>query len=774
MKDLEGDVGRPGNVERATGMRRKLDTLDAEFRTHHQGLVDLIDDEHSLATEQNELDDHDDLIAELTVCVDKLITACSSADGTPRKLAARRLAHAEKSLSDLSAAIHTLSEDPSDTCVLRQYEEQLIDLKGELSDTRSGLLPLDLDDSDDLLVQLASLEKGIFDSSVEVKRKLSTSSPPPPLGATLSTSSDRTGVKLPKLDVPTFDGNILNWRSFWEQFRVSVHNRTSISDSEKLVYLQQSLRDGSAKNVIEGLSRSGDNYSEAVECLQARFNRPRLIHQTHVRMISESPTLKDGSGKELRRLHDTIQQHLRALKAMGYELPGPFITSLLKLKLDSDTMFEWQRHSQESTDVPHFSKLLEFLDLRAQASESSAPASHKSSSRSQHRSQHAPKPIATFATNTSDSVVNCVLCGTIKHPLYVCPKFKSLSHDEMVTTLKDNNLCLNCLKPGHYVCDCKSHNRCRTCQRPHHSLLHVDSKQKDPTPSQPPTQGPTQSTSRVSSNLATGGLGSNALMMICWVLVHSPNGSAMKVRALLDSASSASFVSERLTHLLEFLHVHQDVRISGVAGLSHRSPSHSVVQFSVSPLSSPIEQTRISAVVVQRVMCDLPVQPNTPQLSWNHISDITLADPDFGRPGRIDLLLGVDVFVTSLLNGRRVGSPGTPTAFETKFGWVSAGSVESQEQPHHISAHQVATHHSTLITGDDLVRKFWGIEEGPGSKIDSSPEEQAVVSHFKENHRRNESGRFIVPLPRRSNAPILGELRSQAVRRFLSLERSLY
>ena len=73
-------------------------------------------------------------------------------------------------------------------------------------------------------------------------------------------------------------------------------------------------------------------------------------------MIAEAPALKDGTGKELRRLHDTAQQHLRALKAMGYDPPGPFITSLLELKLDMNTMFEWQRHSQESTDVPHFSK----------------------------------------------------------------------------------------------------------------------------------------------------------------------------------------------------------------------------------------------------------------------------------------------------------------------------------------------------------------------------------------------------------------------------------
>ena len=41
------------------------------------------------------------------------------------------------------------------------------------------------------------------------------------------------------------------------------------------------------------------------------------------------------------------QQHLRALKGMGHEPSESFITSMLELKLDVDTMFEWQRHSQE-------------------------------------------------------------------------------------------------------------------------------------------------------------------------------------------------------------------------------------------------------------------------------------------------------------------------------------------------------------------------------------------------------------------------------------------
>ena len=68
--------------------------------------------------------------------------------------------------------------------------------------------------------------------------------------------------------------------------------------------------------MIEGLSRSGDNYAEAIECLQLRYDRLRLIHKAHVSIILDTPPLKEGTGKKLRRFHDTVQQHLRAPKAM--------------------------------------------------------------------------------------------------------------------------------------------------------------------------------------------------------------------------------------------------------------------------------------------------------------------------------------------------------------------------------------------------------------------------------------------------------------------------
>ena len=55
-----------------------------------------------------------------------------------------------------------------------------------------------------------------------------------------------------------------------------------------------------------------------------------------------------------------------------------------------------------------------------------------------------------------------------------------------------------------------------------------------------------------------------------------------------------------------------------------------------------------------------------------------------------------------------------------------------------------------------------------------SSEEMEVVKHFQSNHSHSASGRFVVPLPRKPCLEQLGESSSQAVRRFLTLERSLH
>ena len=240
--------------------------------------------------------------------------------------------------------------------------------------------------------------------------------------------------------------------------------------------------------------------------------------------------------------------------------------------------------------------------------------------------------------------------------------------------------------------------------------------------------------------------------MTCQVLVHGPDGMTTEARALLDSASSASFVSERLAQSLCLPRSRQNTKIVGIAGLSHGSSYHSFVKVSVSPKDDPTRNINLSAVVLPRVTCDLPIQSVPFRPEWTHLSDLTLADPNFSQPDRIDLLLGIDVFVQVVCHGRRFGAPGSPSAFETDFGWVIAGEITS------IQSHVLITsHHTSVSTGDEILQRFWEVEDQPGDYSKLSTEERTVVEHFDHHHSQTDDGRFIVPLPKKSPTPRIGE-----------------
>ena len=474
-----------------------------------------------------------------------------------------------------------------DSSLLAQCQEEVFDYKKGLATLYDELSVMDILDDDELFAAHATLERQLSTVSQKIKSLLVV-----PLMSTSTSITTDTGVKLPKLDVPTFDGNIIHWKQFWDQFTIAVHNKTSLSNTERTVYLQHAIKDGSAKNVIEGLSHSGDNYEEAIECLQSCYNRPYLIQRTHVQLIVDAPPLKEGNGKELRRLHDTIQQHVRALKTLGCDLPASFITSMIKLKLDVDTLFEWQKHSQAASSVPPFQDLLSFIDLRAQASEASHAAPKK-------QPQPPRKPhnrAASFATN-SEVGSDCVVCKTTKHPLYACTKFKAMSHDDRMQVLKVNRLCTNCLGTGHFKNQCKSIHRCKVCQKPHHTMLHLES----PSRADPKSRdgSATQEETSVGSHTTTR-LKSDVLLMTCHVLITSPDGSAVEARALIDNASSSSFISERLVHSLSLPRMQQSICVSGIGGLSHKPPLQSVTSFQLSSLQPSGKKSMLPLLLSQR------------------------------------------------------------------------------------------------------------------------------------------------------------------------------
>ena len=232
---------------------------------------------------------------------------------------------------------------------------------------------------------------------------------------------------------------------------------------------------------------------------------------------------------------------------MGSEPDDHFVTLVIQLKFDVETMFEWQRHRDTQRyyteilrgHIQRYTEILEFLDLRAQTSETSLSSSSKKPPR---KSDH---PVTTFTANSYSSG-KCILCSSERHPLYACPKFKSMSHSDMMSTLRRNNLCTNCLNGRHSAKYCKSS----------HTLFYT-SNQINFTPTASTTSP------QVSSNAAVK-LWSSSLLMTCRVRIKARDGSFVEARALLDNASSASFVSERLAQLLQLPCSSQSVHVYGI------------------------------------------------------------------------------------------------------------------------------------------------------------------------------------------------------------------
>ena len=83
-------------------------------------------------------------------------------------------------------------------------------------------------------------------------------------------------VKLPKLEISKFNGDVIYWQRFWNQLCSAIHKNNSISDIDKFSYLKTFLCD-SANATISGLSLSAANYVQAIELLKDRYVIARLL-----------------------------------------------------------------------------------------------------------------------------------------------------------------------------------------------------------------------------------------------------------------------------------------------------------------------------------------------------------------------------------------------------------------------------------------------------------------------------------------------------------------
>ena len=93
----------------------------------------------------------------------------------------------------------------------------------------------------DEIEQADTYKETIYECVLKVDRALNAAPPTPeaPPTAPVAPPTDvRTNrVKLPKLQLRSFNGDLTRWNAFWESFESAVHSNVELTDVEKFNYL---------------------------------------------------------------------------------------------------------------------------------------------------------------------------------------------------------------------------------------------------------------------------------------------------------------------------------------------------------------------------------------------------------------------------------------------------------------------------------------------------------------------------------------------------------
>ncbi|XP_052564237.1 uncharacterized protein LOC128092976 [Culex pipiens pallens] len=332
------------------------------------------------------------------------------------------------------------------------------------------------------------------------------------------------------------------------------------------------------------------------------------------------------------------------------------------------------------------------------------------------------------AHTSSQSQRRCLFCEETFHMPFNCSKLRNMPVSQRVEEVNRRRLCRNCLHAGHYADGC-SRGSCSRCGGKHHTLLHYDTpapagapqerssvpntqnqsqedgqQQQQPTRQQDQTQNistqPTtsfysviQSTSRNThpppptdfrntTTLKAASLpAQNAptfsrrvLMSTAVVRVEDQFGNFSLARTLLDSCSEFCYISHTFSKKLKFRTTPDVLSVQGIGNGS--ALSLEAVRAKIQPRLATISMfsKEMKFHVLEKIASDLPVTPvDVSQMMLP--CDIILADPHFGKPGPIDMIIGAEFFFDLLAAGRRKIVEDGPTLQETVFGWIVSGKV---------------------------------------------------------------------------------------------------
>lgn len=499
-----------------------------------------------------------------------------------------------------------------------------------------------------------------------------------------------TKLSLPTIQMPCFAGHYHDWLEFRDTFSSLIHTDNSIPKINKFHYLRAALKD-SAAVIIQSLDFSSDNYDVAWELLCDRYNNKRSLVNNHILEIFNLENISKESSGSLRNFIDTVNRNLRALKTLN--LPTEhwdiLIIQIISNKLDTITNHKWESCRNKLKELPTLKMFNDFLKDRADLLESKENAHKKRRSSDTTHVRH-----RSFSANTYSPPTHKYVCPYCKrdHAIFLCQKFRSLHLEARLDKAKALKLCLNCLRYGHNERSCRL-SPCRSCGLQRNSLLHEHSTPTAATPvspsgdvmlhslPQPDTEGQSLSPSQ---DISMSAIHDNCVLLsTALIQVTDHSGQKHKVRALLDSGSTSSFLTQSLCDKLNLPTSSASTTVEGLNNQSSRLTKRCNVR--ISSLFNDYSEN-VACYIVPRITQMLPTS-RVDHTTLDIPSHITLADPTFHIPAPVEMLLGADIFWTILDSQNISLGKNKPILSKTKLGFLISGPVKIQNSSHLNTVH---------------------------------------------------------------------------------------
>lgn len=595
-------------------------------------------------------------------------------------------------------------------------------------------------------------------------------------------------IQLPSFDLPKFDGAPELWINFRDTYKSLIHNNDQLTGSTKFRYLKMSIIDKFSP--IAHLLENDEGYEDAWNLTLSKYDDKRKMMERHFQALLTAKKMQSEDCEELQQLTNDFKIHIAALERLSSseELFKAFIAYLLIRRLDPHTRDLVETDS--TLEIPDWKDLCKKLEKRIKILNTmpkprlptSKPANNtrtpQSGTSASNKTVWKSNSLVANKPTSSARAFKCYMCSG-EHRLSQCKDFQNLSVPQRIGKCTEWKICKNCFG-SHGGEQCNNQQTCRTCQQKHNTLLHPPSNigQSSSTKAAllqhlqvvsnqeaPGQLSPEASVyqARSSCNASTTINESITLLSTAIVKIRDRNGNWHEARALLDSGSDANFITKSVAQALQ---IHQNPTNVQASGLGQHSMtiSHTISTAIASRDESYYQP--LEFLVTSKITGLTPSDP----VNLKHFeipAGLTLADPSFHIPGKIDLLIGNEFFMELLLTGRIKLASG-PVLQESVLGWIIAGKI--------LSTKKIATKRCHLSTLSDLrttMEKFYNLEDYKNCKGFLTEEEKYCEEVFEQTHQRSEGGRFTVKLPLKRNIDQLANNHGQAYHQFLSNEKRL-